>query len=217
MKNIFLSVIFLLFTIGAIAQEDTTVLRVDEVEKKRGLQKERLFTGGGITLSFSSDGTVLGASPVFGYSITNWLDLGLVVNYIYSSQRYRSANGLLTDDKLKQTNVGPGLLTRIFPVKFLFLQGQVEKNFISVKYMPSNSLFPDERYKVEANSFLVGGGYCQGRGGSGEPFYYLSLLFDIAKDKNSPYVELTETGKVRARPIFRAGIQIPLFQGRSLL
>ncbi len=82
--------------------------------------------------------------------------------------------------------------------------------------MPDDNAFPKQTYKVEANSFLVGGGYCQGREGSGEPFYYLSILFDIAKDKNSPYVEQTQSGKINALPIIRAGVQIPLFQGRGL-
>lgn len=214
MKNICLSLILTLFTLSAFAQEDTTVVPTEDVEKKRGFQKDHLFTGGGITLSFSSYGSVLGASPVFGYSLTKWLDAGLVFNFIYATQRHY--NFYSYDDKLKQTVLGPGAFVRIFPVRFLFLQAQGEKNFIRQTLVPDDSSIPKLRSKQQANSFLVGGGYSQGRAGSGQPFYYLSLLFDIAKDENSPYVEQTQSGKINALPIIRAGIQIPLFTGESL-
>lgn len=214
MKNIFLSLIISFFALTVFAQEDTTVIVEDKIEKKRGFQKNHLFTGGGITLSFSSYGSVLGASPVFGYSITKWLDAGLVFNFIYATQRHYDFYSF--DDKLKQTVLGPGAFVRVYPVKFLFLHAQGEKNFIRQTLVPDDNSIPKITDKVEANSFLVGGGYCQGREGSGSPFYYLSLLFDVAKDKNSPYVEQTQSGKINALPIIRAGIQIPLFTGESL-
>jgi hypothetical protein len=214
MKNIFLSLVILFFTSAAVAQVDTTAVQPEESTKKGGFQKDHLFTGGGITLSFSSYGTVLGASPVFGYSITKWLDAGFVVNFIYATQRHYAFYSV--DDKLKQTIIGPGAFVRVFPVKFLFLQGQVEKNFIRQTLVPDDNSIPKQTYKIESNSLLVGGGYCNGREGSGEPFYYISLLFDVAKDKNSPYVEVTDMGKINALPIVRAGVQIPLFQGRGL-
>lgn len=214
MKNFCLSLIISLFTLSAFAQDDTTVVITDEVEKKRGFQKDHLFTGGGITLSFSSFGSVIGASPVFGYSITKWLDAGLVFNFIYATQR--NYNFYSFDDKLKQTVLGPGAFVRIFPVRFLFLHAQGERNFINQTLVPDDSSIPKVKFKEEANSFLVGGGYCQGRQGSGQPFYYVSLLFDIAKDENSPYVEQSQSGKISPMPIIRAGIQIPLFTGGSL-
>lgn len=214
MKNIFLSLIISFFALTVFAQEDTTVIVEDKIEKKRGFQKNHLFTGGGITLSFSSYGSVLGASPVFGYSITKWLDAGLVFNFIYATQRHYDFYSF--DDKLKQTVLGPGAFVRVYPVKFLFLHAQGEKNFIRQTLVPDDNSIPKITDKVEANSFLVGGGYCQGREGSGSPFYYISLLFDVAKDKNSPYVEQTQSGKINALPIIRAGIQIPLFTGESL-
>lgn len=214
MKNIFLSLIISFVTLSAFAQDDTTVVATEEVEKRRGFQKDRLFTGGGITLSFSSFGSVLGASPVFGYSVTKWLDAGLVLNFIYATQR--NFNFYSFDDKLKQTVIGPGAFVRIFPVRFLFLQAQGERNFIQQTIVPDDNTIPKLRVKEKANSFLVGGGYSQGRSGSGVPFYYVSLLFDIAKDENSPYVERSQSGKINAMPIIRAGIQIPLFTGQGL-
>jgi hypothetical protein len=211
-KNLYMKKIFLLLSISLVsftsfAQEEET-----EPEKKRGFKKDHLFTGGGITLSFSNYGTTLGASPVFGYSVAKWLDAGLVFNYIHATQRDYPYDG----DKIKQTVLGPGAFVRIFPVNFLFAQAQFEKNFIKVRYLPDTPGFPNESYKVEPNSFLVGAGYCNGREGVGDIFYYVSLLFDIAKDENSPYVDVAPSGAISVLPIIRAGIQIPLFQGEKL-
>lgn len=212
MKYILLAFFTLTLGYNVHAQRDSTS---ETTEKKGGFKKDHLFTGGGITLSFSSNGTVLGASPVFGYSITKWLDAGLVFNYIYATQRHYAFYSY--DDKLRQTVVGPGAFIKIYPVHFLFVQGQVEKNFIRQTLIPDDSSIPRETYKVSATSFLVGGGYCNGREGTGDLFYYLSILFDVAKNKNSPYVEQTQSGNVNVLPIIRAGLQIPLFQGRKLL
>lgn len=214
MKCIFLVVFTITLGINSFAQKDTSVIN-QENKKQGGFKKDHLFTGGGITLSFSSNGTVLGASPVFGYSITKWLDAGFVFNYIYATQRHYAFYSY--DDKLKQTLIGPGAFIKIYPIKFIFVQAQVEKNFIKQTLVPDDNSIPKQTFKVSANSFLVGGGYCNGREGIGDVFYYLSVLFDVAKNKNSPYVEQTQSGKINVLPIIRAGLQIPLFQGRKIL
>ena len=42
---------------------------------KTGFHKENLFTGGNIALSFFNGAFLIGANPVFGCSLTNWLDV----------------------------------------------------------------------------------------------------------------------------------------------
>ena len=59
----------------------------DEEKKEKGFKKEKLFTGGSISLSFFNNTFLIGGSPVFGYSLTNWADVGIVVNYNYTSYR----------------------------------------------------------------------------------------------------------------------------------
>lgn len=192
---------FLLFTATIVnAQYEK------EEKSSGGFKKENLFTGGGITASFYSGGTVLGISPVFGYSINKFIDAGAVINYTYTGIRQ------YTGDKYRQHVYGPGAFARIYPVNFLFLQGTFEHNFISETYTPAYNGIK-EKYKEQANSFLIGGGYCSGREGTGSMFYYLSVMVDIIKDKNSPYVELLQDGSYRALPVIKAGLQIPLFQG----
>jgi len=185
-------------------------------DEEKGFKKENLFTGGSVTVSFFNGTTILGANPIFGYKLANFADAGVVVNYIYSGQR----DYLEFDDKVKQNVYGGGLFTRLYPVNFLFVQGQFEHNFISLRYVPATSNYQPYKETVEANSFLVGGGYCQGRQAGSNTFYYVSVLFDVIKNENSPYVDVVYdqfTGRrsVRAVPLIRAGINIGLFQGRN--
>jgi hypothetical protein len=194
-------------------------------ENKGGFKKENLFTGGGVTVSFSNYSTVLGASPVLGYSITKWLDAGIVFNFNYGSERHLTyfvrtdpnnpfaGYYITSDDKLRQTVFGPGAFVRAYPIKFLFAQAQVEHNFINQKVIYDNGS-PSDKTSLSATSFLVGAGYCSGREGTGSLFYYLSVMVDVAGNKNSPYVEETEAGHINPLPIIRAGLQIPLFQGK---
>ena len=179
----------------------------NEEEKQKGFKKENLFIGGSVSLAFYNSTFLIGGSPVLGYSIANWMDAGVVVNYNYTS--YRDYN-FVYNDKLKQTVYGGGVFTKIYPVRFLFVQAQAEHNFIKQKFIPD--VGNTQTYRYDANSFLVGGGYTTGRyGKGGPPFFYLAVLFDITGNSNSPYTD----GYGRAIPIIRGGIQVPLFQGKN--
>ena len=187
----------------------------DEEDDQGGFRKDKLFTGGSVTISFFNGQTILGANPIFGYQLTNWLDAGLAFNFVYTGARDYSQ----FDDKIRQTVLGPGAFVRLYPVRFLFLQGQFEHNFSKLKYTyPGGGL--TEKYSNDASSFLVGAGIAQGREPGSSNFYYISLLFDVLKDINSPYVNVTVNPnnpgeqRVDMSPIIRAGINIGLFPGR---
>jgi hypothetical protein len=175
-----------------------------EEEKIRGFQKDRLFTGGDLTLSFYTGGTTIGVSPYFGYSVTKWLDAAVSLNFIYHGQKDINGN------KIRQTNIGPGAFIRLFPVDFLYVQAQYEHNFINYKYIAQGGggTFKDN---FDVNSLLLGAGYSSGRGGGSNTYYYLSVLFDVAQLPNSPYVD----SYGRLVPVIRAGFNIGLFQGRQ--
>lgn len=178
----------------------------DREEKEKVPFKQNLFTGGTISLAFYSNTFLIGGSPVLGYSITNWADLGIVVNYNYTVYR----DYYVFDDRLKQQNYGGGGFVKLYPVRFLFAQAQWEYNFLRLKYIPPNNSGIEQKDKLEASSFLVGGGYTTGRQGrGGAPHYYLAILFDISNNPGSPYTDAYG----RTIPIIRGGIQIPLFQG----
>jgi hypothetical protein len=191
--------------------------RNDE-EVSKGFKLEKLFTGGSVNVSFFNGQTILGANPVFGYSLTDWADAGIAFNYTYSGAR----DYLTYDDKIRQTVWGPGVFARVYPIKFLFVQGQFEHNFSTVKYTAApGSLYQSDKYKTEANSLLVGAGFASGREPGNNTFFYISVLFDVLKDRNSPYVNVaynpndpSVAPRVDIVPIVRAGVNVALFQGR---
>jgi hypothetical protein len=199
MKRISILYIFLLCSYVLVAQRGADD---DKIPAYRNL-----FTGGSLNLAFFGNTFMVGGSPVIGYSLTNFLDAGVVVNYNYT--RYRDYNGVV-NDRLQQYIYGGGGFVRLYPLRFIFLQAQVERNSIQQRYEPANGLA--QRITVSAPSTLIGGGYCTGRQGRrGGPFYYLSVMFDVAEDLDSPYTDAYG----RSIPIVRGGIQIPLFQGAA--
>jgi hypothetical protein len=208
MKKLLLVFMTISLAVAAQAQDE------EEVSEK-GFKKENLFTGGSITLSFFNGQTILGATPMFGYKLAEWVDAGIVLNYVYSSYR----DYFQYDDKVRQTTIGPGAFVRLYPVRFLFVQGQFERNFIKQKYQPAGGEFEDIG-NVKVNSLLLGAGIAQGRGPGSNTFYYISLLFDVLKNENSPYVNVSvnPNNSTERRtdlvPIIRAGMNIGLFQGR---
>ena len=49
-------------------------------EKEPGAWKKNLFTGGSVSFGIFNNTFLIGANPVFGYSITDYVDAALVVN-----------------------------------------------------------------------------------------------------------------------------------------
>jgi len=201
--------------IAVMTFQAVSAQREEKKEEKGGFKKENLFTGGSVTLSFFNKQTVLGANPIFGYKINDFLDAGLSFGYQYASAR----DNYYFDDKIRQTTFGPGVFMRVYPVNIIFLQGQFEQNFITQKYFyPGGS--PVEKQHQSVSSLLVGGGLAQGRERGGTTFYYISVMFDVLKDKDSPYTRVSYNPdnpsqyRVDVVPIIKAGINIGLFQGK---
>lgn len=197
MKRFLLALVMLSTACGVFAQDEKN----EDGEKKTGFKKDMLFTGGSINLGYFNGVTVLGASPQLGYSVTNWLDAGVVFGYTYTSQ------SISVGEKERRTIIGPGAFARLFPVDFIFASIQYEHNFIRYKYI--NPYSPDQIYKTDANSLLLGLGYTSGREGRNTPYYYFSVSIDVFNDPNSPY----RTFANEIYPVVNAGFNIPLFQG----
>ena len=205
-------------TICCLCLISAVVVAQDDEEAQKGFKKENLFTGGSITISFFNNQTLLGANPIFGYTIAKWVDAGFAFNYVYSGARdYNEYN-----DKIRQTTWGPGLFTRIYPFRFLFAQAQFEHNFSTLNYTaaPGSLNYVSGKVNTDASSLLVGGGFAQGRVRGSNSFYYISILFDVLKNINSPYVNVSYNPndptqqRVNVTPIIRAGFNIALFQRR---
>lgn len=192
MKNLLIAVL-MLFSLSVFAQDE------EAPEKPKGFDPTNLFTGGSVTLSLGgySGGFIAGLNPHFGYTVAKWIDFAAVVNFQYSAYHDQYNN------KYRSTIYGGGVFTRIYPVKFIFVQAQPEYNWIKYKGIPS--VGTSQVAHVHAPSLLVGGGYTTSRSNK-NTFTYLSILVDVIKDANSPYTD--NFGNLV--PIIRAGINIGL-------
>ncbi len=204
MKKLLLSALLLSVMISVVSAQDE-----EKPDEKKGFKMENLFTGGSVSLGFGSSygstSFTVGASPIFGYSITNWLDAGITVNYNYQSIRDYPYDG----GKLRQSLYGGGGFAKIYPIEFIFVQAQYEHNFGTQKQIYQGIT---DKYNYDVNSLLVGGGVSFGRQRDAKvPFFYLSVLFDVSGNLYTPYT--TTSGN--AIPIIRGGFQIPLFQGKN--
>jgi hypothetical protein len=190
------AVIFLFCNVFCFGQDE---------DSKKGLDPTDFFTGGSVSfgLGFGNyNKTFLaGINPHFGYTIAKWIDAGVAVNFQYYTARD------IYDDKYRSTTYGPGVFTRIYPVRFLFVQAQPEYNFIKQKYIPVAGSSVKDNLRV--TSLLLGAGYTSSRSDKNS-FTYLSILFDVLKDPYSPYID----GLGRMMPVVRAGINIGLNRKR---
>jgi hypothetical protein len=192
-------IVLVFITLGVLTISYAQKGEKDEDENGKWFKKEKLFAGGGTTISFFSGGMAFGVAPHIGYSFTKWADFAVDVDFNYQTQRDYFYDG----DKLRQTIIAPGAFVRLFPVNFLCAQVQYQHNFIKLRYLPD-----DFRYFDESNSILLGLGYTGGRDAyDDEGYYYFSVMFDVLGLENSPYID----NRNRKVPIIKAGYSVRLF------
>jgi hypothetical protein len=143
--------------------------------------KQHLMVGGGLSLSFYSGEFLIGANPYVAYALTNWLDAGVAINFQYYSE---SPEATYTNSSYHNTLLGGGIFARVYPISFIFLQVQPERNEIWQKELLSGQ--PTEKISYGVNSFLVGGGVKFGPSGS-RSWGFVSVLFDLGGSSLSPY------------------------------
>lgn len=188
--------LFILFSCAAVAQDDPDM----EVEPK-GFQKDKLFVGGNIGLTFGSF-TFINVSPQVGYRFNKTLAAGIGINGIYTSQKFFT-NGQ-EDYKISQGIIGLNVFGRVYPVDFLFVQVQPEANyrFGKIKYYQSN--LPETKLDaLIVPSLLLGGGIVIPSGGGS---LIISMSYDALNRPNSPYGN---------RPVYNIGYNFNLGGGRN--
>ena len=205
MKKIYIVVIGLLTAMSVFSQEQNSDRsNSDYGELKGGFKQENIFVGGSLSAGFGSGQFTIGGSPEIGYSFNKWFDAGLGLNLIYTSIASNTYYNP-TDTKLRQLNYGGGPFVRIYPVSFLFLQGQFEENWTRIKVKQDMYSY---KQTVNAPSLIAGIGYTQrvvGQGG-----YYFMVGLDLLKNQYSPYVAENSVGQLVAQPIIRAGFNFYL-------
>ncbi|MBA2562923.1 MAG: hypothetical protein H0V14_08415 [Chitinophagaceae bacterium] len=192
-----MAIIFLTCSLPCFCQDEDSLA-------EKGFDPTNLFTGGSVSVNLGGyNNTFLaGVNPHFGYTFSRWIDAAAVINFQYYTTRDQFNN------KYRSTTYGLGLFTRIYPVRFIFLQAQPEYNFIKQKFIPFSGTTSKDN--INAPSLLVGAGYTSSRSDK-NTFTYLSILVDVLKDINSPYID----GNGNLIPIIRAGFNIGLNRNRN--
>lgn len=177
----------------------------NEIDRqKSGFKKENIFLGTGLNLGLTNRSFNVGLNPEIGYSITSWLDAGVVLNVNYFSQNASEYSSI----RLRNFNYGAGTFLRIWPLSFLHFQIQPEYNWISSSQKDVLS-GQTGTYRYNAESLLVGVGY--GTRILGSHYSYFTLMLDVLQNKNSPYRDQYND----PLPVFRAGFGMYLKPARK--
>jgi len=178
MKRMILILVLSAMVLNISGQVD----KVKDTEQKKGKKpfKERLVTGGDVILSFGTNGTQIGLSPLLGYRVTDKYTAGIGATYIYGSFPGFTSQIL-----------GGRVFNRLMVFDQFFLQGEFEYNDFNQKI----KLFRDKiNYSFPA--ILAGAGYRSSIGGRSSVSFM--VLYDILQDPKSFY----------QGPIIRGGVNI---------
>jgi len=201
MSKKYLLLITGIISVTVLQAQRPSTYEADE-EKGGGFSTNRIFIGGSINLGFASNTFQVGAVPEIGYSITDWLDAGIGINVNYASQRadpYWNGNV-----RYRTFNYGGGPFVRLYPVRFIFLQGQYEQNWIKQNAKDMNGSGYEYEETFKSRSFIAGIGYTQRI--VGQSSFYTMLGLDLMTDANSPYRDYNNA----AIPIIRVGFNFYL-------
>lgn len=204
-KKVVIAAFFLVVALQGSAQRhmpDRPNTYSDEAPPS-GFSKQNLFLGGSLSVGFSGYDFNIGSSPEIGYSLSNWLDAGLVVNLNYSSERADPNFVYNPNIRSRAFNYGGGAFARLYPLPFLFFQVQPEYNWVNYNFKDMTSETTTTA-STQASSLLLGIGY--GQRVVGHVNFYIALLFDALSSPQSPYRDFNGA----AIPVIRAGFDIYL-------
>ena len=142
MKKIMLAASLILMGTVAFAQWG------DEEMSEKPTLRERIFTGGGFGLSFSSYYSYVSISPLIGYKITPKVAAGVQVQYRYTKYK-EAAFDISTNDY----GISPFLRYNFYGPLFL----HTEYEYLNYEYPISQN----ESVRRGFNSFMAGGGLFQ--------------------------------------------------------
>ncbi len=187
-KNIFIICLLLITGFGSMAQQyrgdrnrNGEINTYTDDEFGKGFKKEHLFIGGNLGLGISNYSFSAGISPEIGYSFTNWLDAGVLVNLEYTSIR---ADPYYNDNtRIRSFNYGTGVFARAYPLPFLFFQAGTEYNWIDYNYRYSDGT----KFSATTNALSVLAGIGYGQRIVGRSNFHIAIMIDLLNNAQSPY------------------------------
>lgn len=132
----------------------------------------RVTVSGGLGLQFG-DYTLINIAPQIGYDLTDYLNMGVGINYSHFSEKINRSSY-----KLSNNYLGMNAYVKLYPLPFIVLMAQPEINrmWMTIKY--------DNGTKIEETKMvptcLVGGGLRIGA-------MTAMIQYDLAQNSRSPY------------------------------
>ncbi|MFZ5553288.1 MAG: hypothetical protein ACOZCO_09250 [Bacteroidota bacterium] len=195
MKRIFVLILFLSFCELLFSQRDSTSRnnrKDDENDLSEMSFLERSYWGGNAGAYFTSSGSYLEISPIFGYNLTRYFSVGLTTTYKFY-KTFQNYAGLSYSTHV----FGGGPYARFILFDFLFAQAEAE-------------MLNTEVYDVVKRDYVrkfipitsAGLGLKSRSEGS---YSYFMVLYDFTHDNWSPY----PTSPI----IIKAGVVFPVKMG----
>lgn len=211
MKKVFFFLLLVTLEASAFAQDETDTSGVPEIgglQHNEGYQPYKLrhyFIGGNFVAGFGDGGGAFGINPSIGYSINQYVDVGIALNTVYNYQKY------YTGEKQHTWNIGAAPFARFYPIPFLFFDASFEYNYVSSRYFYTDGTSDRRHWNVPS---LIGSvGYAQRV--YGQSYFFISVGMDFLTNINSPYREqyYDSDGVLRSKvqPVIRTGFGINLW------
>ena len=142
----------------------------DEQMNEKPSLKDRMFTGGGLGMSFSSYSDYVSVSPLIGFKITNKLATGVGFQYRYTNYK-------LVSPSISTNDYGASPFVRYYVYNPFFLHTEYE--YLNYQYI-------DSKLRRSYGSLMTGGGMFQPFGGRAGLF--IMALYNLTyRNPNSPY------------------------------
>jgi hypothetical protein len=173
MKRIYLFYLLLFISALGFAQvQDDSLLKELEQEEPEAYQS-KLYYGGYLSLSLGNY-TVVGATPLIGYKVSQKFSVGTQLSYEYVKDKRYNAN-------YETSNYGLSVFSRYRIVPQLY--AHVEFSEMNYKFYYTNGSNAREWVPF----LWLGGGYSQPI--SRNTWFNVQVLFDVLNNENSPYTE----------------------------
>ena len=170
MKTIYILILLIIVYLGSMGQDTTQVENTAE-QKARKFDKNKLYYGGYLNMTFGRY-TAIGAAPLLGYKITPKFSVGAKFSYEYINDKRFT-------QEYSTSNYGVSMFSRLRV--FSNLYGHVE--FSSMNYGLYNEEGESDRDWIPF--IFVGGGYS--RQIAKNTRLNAQILWDVLQDSNSPY------------------------------
>jgi len=166
-------------------------------------EEKPILFGGGLLLGGGSNSFQLGLNPELLKSYNKYIDAGVIANIYYSSFSISQ----VSNEKIKNFQLGAGVFARVWPIEQFFIQIQPEYNRT---WTAANNYSNGVRASTNFGATSILGGIGYGKHNA-DGMSYFSVMIDLLNADQSPY----KIGQTNAQPIIRAGAGFAIFRKKK--